>query len=800
MKQSKKTIFVLAIIFLFSIFSIKPAFAREAIQIDVEAGLNGNIKSGRGFPIFLTIKNNGEDFSGSLLVNFAPSYNAGGMKAIHVELPAGTTKKYTVAVPGLSEDIGYELTRNPIVHLYKGDWRKDNEVKVNGKRTFSPKFVQQDEKSVGILSENPDRLKELKSIPATAGNVEVYPLSKKLIPTDSLGLDLLDYIIVDEYALTQLDEKQQKSIHDWIEDGGVLIAGATPEGLDSFGLLKDNMPMGINSEKELTNLSFLAVNNEEKPNFSQLPIFIGNINEKAIVMTEVDSTPVIARKQIGKGEIIQTAFSLGDEPLSSWKNYNTWLGSLLSQSDSSHLQSIMQNNGMGFYDSFSYELVDINQLFESSQFSLGVILSVLAGYFIVIVPLLYIILRKLDRREHAWWLIPVISILFSLGIFLTGAKDRIASPQINQMASLEADGNGGLSGIYGATLMSNTSGDYTFIYPKGEFNGSPIDRHGAGSIESLSKQAVVENKLKTDQITFNNVEYWSTRSLLGFTHIKKAGQFQVHLSINNQKITGEIKNQFPYDFEEVYIWSGYRTYKLGKLSKGQSLTVNEKMLDSYLLAPIHNGNLSGYPSNVTKDEIFRLKKDRLQWIAGNLSERMNKDSLPVVYGITKSPVIEAELEKKKAKMRNLSLIYQPFEITGVINGPFTLNQNSIRTKTSVIKGNIYEENVGRGNEMMLEDGEYEINYYLPKQLISDRTDIEQLSLQIEPSNFVDYQLFDFTAKKYIPIDEKNKVTVFDKQIDRYYKNGTFKIKILKLGQGDPHVFLPNLTVKGEVRP
>lgn len=151
-------------------------------------------------------------------------------------------------------------------------------------------------------------------------------------------------------------------------------------------------------------------------------------------------------------------------------------------------------------------------------------------------------------------------------------------------------------------------------------------------------------------------------------------------------------------------------------------------------------------------------------------------------------------------MRNLSLIYQPFEITGVINGPFTLNQNSIRTKTSVIKGNIYEENVGRGNEMMLEDGEYEINYYLPKQLISDRTDIEQLSLQIEPSNFVDYQLFDFTAKKYIPIDEKNKVTVFDKQIDRYYKNGTFKIKILKLGQGDPHVFLPNLTVKGEVRP
>ena len=107
--------------------------------------------------------------------------------------------------------------------------------------------------------------------------------------------------------------------------------------------------------------------------FTQLPIFIGNINEKAIVMTEVESTPVIARKQIGKGEIIQTAFSLGDEPLSSWKNYHTWLGSLLSQSDSSHLQLVMQNNGMGFYDNFSNELVDINELFESSQFSLGII-------------------------------------------------------------------------------------------------------------------------------------------------------------------------------------------------------------------------------------------------------------------------------------------------------------------------------------------------------------------------------------------------------------------------------------------
>ncbi|MGE8206718.1 hypothetical protein ACQKP0_19595 [Heyndrickxia sp. NPDC080065] len=795
MKLLKKWTLFVAMIIIFPILIVKPIYAKESIQIKVEAGINGSLKSERGFPVYITIKNNGEDFKGDLLIDFAASYNSSGSKAIHVELPAGMTKKFVVSVPGLLEDIGYDFTKKPIVHLYKGSWKNGDEVKGSGSLTFSPKFAPQTEKSIGILSENPDRLKELKTIQPNFEEVGVYTLSKSTIPPDALGLELFDYIFVDEYAVTQLDESQQRAIQDWIKNGGVLISGATPNGLQSFGILKDDMPMNLSKETKIKNLSFLEVNKNKKPPFNELPVFTGELKDQTNIITKVDNIPLIVNKKVGNGEIWQTAFSLGDEPLSTWQGYHNWLGFLLTQAKSSQPKS-MFNSGGGFFDSIYYEFAEVNELFPSSQFSIGTTVMILVCYFLLIVPILYFVLKKLDKREHSWWIIPVISIVVSMGIFFTGAKDRISKPQINQMGTFEANGNGQLFGLFGTSLMSNKGGDYVFSFPKGQFNAIPIN----GRRLKTDNQTVIENKLNTDQFNFNNVEYWSTRSLLGFVNVQIDGEFLINLSLNNQKLVGKIENQFPYDFEKVYIWTGDQTYSLGKLKKGESVTVNEKMNEPYLSAPIYSDISGGYSQINNVRDISKMKMERLEGMAGLLSQNYNKENQPVIYGITSSPVVQTKLENKTAKINNLSLIYQPFTIGGNINGPFTLNQNSIRMSVSVIKGNIMEGKTGKGNDMMLDDGEYEITYQLPQQMNVEKTIIQEFKIQLEENRLVDYSIYDFSKGKYVSLNQKNKVIIFDNTPDRYYSNGNFKIKLTKTAQGDPHVNLPEFTVKGEVRP
>lgn len=786
--------YALFFILLFISLIAQPVTAAKSsgIKMSIETGIDSKIMSGQGFPLSITVENSGEDFSGDLLINFYPSYNSSGSKAVRIELPKGDKKTYSVSIPGYSEDQPYNNQNFQSIHLYEGDWQDDEEVDYKGPKNLKPKFIDMMKNTVAVLSEDPDRLKELKAL-SVGNQFEVLTMTETDVPENAAGLDMLDYIVMDEFSVSTLSNKQQEAIKEWIVRGGTLIAGAAPDASQSYGILYEVLPMEMKSEGVL-NSAYFKTNPEVKTDFENVPVFTGPLVKNAKVVGKLNALPVVVQKEFGSGQILQTAFSLGDEPISAWKGYGDWFQATLLDNNPKKMNQF--NGSPNPFENLYYEFAESNEYFKSVQFSLGQLALFLIIYLLILVPILYFVLKKWDKREHAWWVIPVIAFFSSTLIFSVGARDRLASAKINQMGVFRAEG-GQLEGIQAVSLLSNTGGNYQMSFSDGAFNGVP------GSMQpSMEAQhyAVLEEDRNGQMVTFPGVEYWSTRTQFGPAAKTDAGEFVSDLKFENKKLTGSIKNEFPYDFEEIYIWSGSKKVKLGSLKKGETIKVDKALGMDYLTSPdgYLNHNYYGSP----QQDLMKMKKERLEnRVSELLANNQHSENIPVIYGYTKDSVLKINLKERKKSENNVFLIFQPVTVKENLKGPFILKNDVLKMQLEVLTGGIMEEMNLAKNEAMIDDGEYEWIAHVPALFMNDKVKLSEVAISIK-GKYITYSLFDYSTSTYTPLDETKKSYQFTgEDLGKYVsKEGEIKIKLLKAAKGDPHVYLPAITVKGEVKP
>jgi hypothetical protein len=69
--------------------------------------------------------------------------------------------------------------------------------------------------------------------------------------------------------------------------------------------------------------------------------------------------------------------------------------------------------------------------------SLNLIALFTLGYVLLLVPINYLVLKRLDRKELAWLTTPAIIVLFSVGSYAIGASTRAHIVSFNRVAVLE---------------------------------------------------------------------------------------------------------------------------------------------------------------------------------------------------------------------------------------------------------------------------------------------------------------------------------------------------------------------------
>jgi len=799
-KRWTKAIFVMTLGFLIFLFMEDITLAQAQIKISVEEGIDGKVKEGRGFPLKVTVENTGSDFKGDLLFDYAPSYQTGGARALSIDVPANSKRTYTLSIPGFNDEIRHNSNQETI-HLFQGSWEKGKEIKFKGDKRLTPNFIYSNYTAIGLLSENPDRLKGIKGANMGGNQVEALTLTKENIPEEKSGFQMLDYLIIDQFNISELSQDQQSALKSWVETGGVLFIGGAPHLEDTLGSAADMAPLTFGEESTLSDTSTFNVKKNIEASFNSLAIYKGTVKTESVVLVEQDGIPLVVKRSEGLGEVWQTAFSLGDPVLNGWESYDEWFANVLSKTEPYFL--LGQSNGdQSFLERIYYEVADSNELFPTTNFKVSTLVIILIIYLIVLVPLLYFLLRKVDKREQAWWIIPAISVLVSSGIFITGAKDRISKPHLNQMSVLKVEEDKSVNGISAFSALSNSGGDYDFVSDKHNLDITPARvRNSAGGVNQY-KFAVEEMTKDNRSITFRDVEYWSTRTLLGTSEKEEVGRFIPELVLEDQTLSGTIQNDFPYDFTDVYIWSGSRMYRLGDMKAGDTLEVDKKLSTNYLSSPIGvTPNMSAPLPN--QQNIKQQKKERLENFASQMISADNDNNSPVIFGYTNAEIFRMKIKNKESKSENFSLLYQHFPSLGNYKGAITLRNEQLDLDVLPVNGQVIEHYSHNGaDEMGLEDGTYELSIHLPNQIELSKVTLHSLNMTLHTGGVLQFSLVNPKTDERMVLSESstNSIEVKEKLNNYINDNGEIVFEFEKRSQGDPFVRLPDIVLKGEVRP
>jgi len=773
----KKYSIVFLTIFFILLFMPSLTFASQDISVKIEAGFNNRVKMNSGYPLKATITNNGlESFSGDLVIHFPIDYSNVGAKIISVNVEAKETKTYEVSMTSTFEPYQSSI-QDQNVFLYSGSWKKGKKIDFSGDKYFSPYYFDINQKTVGILSENPDRLNPIKG-----NSVYYFNLNKDNMPEKSEALSMLDIIIIDEFAVSSFSKEQTNALKEWVNNGGTLIVGATTNAQASYGDIYSLLPMKLNQETKLDSLD-LSSSGYGSVILKNVQLFYGEFEKDAVALAE-NNIPIILNKDYGNGQIFQTAFSLGDEPNMNTEGFPAYLVNIIEKIDHSRFQAYSSQQ-------LYWSLGEPAEIFINSSISVGQLVLILLIYLIIIVPVLYFILKKIDKREAAWWIIPSISIVTSLLIFGIGAKDRISNPKMNELGVYVSNQNN-LMGYYSVAFQSNTGGEYTLTVQNHEY--MPIPTSSVYST-NLSNITHFQDKRNETDIIFPNVEYWSIRSLIGKSSQTVSGSFTTDLTVVNKELKGTITNQYPYNFDEIFIWTGQSFYSLGPVNQGETINVNVKVYQNVLTSPSYNKY-----SSSTQDLDFESRASSALITAASDHFIQNIQE-PVIAGYTSDQVIKVEMVAKNVSKNRKSLILQPFIPNTEIEGAFNLSSNDMNLELNVVEGSIGFDYTDQllSKRLILEKGTYHLIYKLPKALIQkENIKFEELSFQNLSSNIPLYLINQVNNEKLLLNDSGGSFQITENVNQYISSEGSIMVEFEIPDDSYPTIALPELSMKGNV--
>ncbi|MFK5708508.1 DUF7408 domain-containing protein [Lysinibacillus boronitolerans] len=794
MKKTKWTALTLLVMLVMSfILPATEASAAATLEVKATAGISGKAKYQSVVPLQVTVKNNGADFSGDMAINSSNSYEAASALVVPIDIAAGEEKTFTFYLDGLAD---YSYSDTDLFAFYEGNIEKGKKIAYKGTKRLQSNFLDPSSTFIYTLTDKSDRLSALLRLSTfvAQSNVEVFNINQLkdyTLPEDSQGLAMANVIVVDEVAIADLSQKQQEALLKWVQDGGTLLLGAADQINATAGIFKEYLPLSLS--QEMTAISAEALTKMSGGGIFTQPISVysATSSEGSLPVLTENNTVLAAKKKVGSGEVIQTTFSLGDQPLASMDGYGALLAKVI------NIQSISQQGimrqGQSPLDQISYELRNINELFPSFEVSVSYMLIVIILYILIIGPILYFILKKADKREHAWWIIPSISVVLSIVLFIVGAKDRIVQPQVQQSAFYKVNEDNSVNGYYVESILTNRSGDFVV---NADQNTTAVALRNynnfTGTMGPLHESSYIKENASGSTLTLRDLSYWSVQSFGGKTSAQNIGKMDIDITLKNEKLTGTVKNNFPFALKDVTLISGVKEVKLGDIEANGTLQVNKELKTTVLQKPsIFNNYNYSYPSK--KDEVDPMRIERMKTLALPLVE---KDNQPILTAWTDQAVVGVELETS-ANMSPITMLVQPFKGKVELTGPFTMKRNNFSYSVEPLSANGYYEKIEEElNKWYLSEGLYEVTMAMPDQFMDAVESLNELTISNKDVSRMQLSIWNNETNIYEPLVDTKQV--FTDKVSTYFnQDGELRIEI-KYGP-DPsgeQTKLPDIELKG----
>lgn len=198
--------------------------------------------------------------------------------------------------------------------------------------------------------------------------------------------------------------------------------------------------------------------------------------------------------------------------------------------------------------------------------TLGPIVAVLAGYVVLVGPVLYLVLRRLRRLTAAWLAIPVLALVVSVGVVLTSSGwDTGGRPAAS--AIVQTSDAGGQVAVQ-QLVVDRSGGERTVAFPAGWtavgrnpylwFGGSDVARTASAVGDGLE----VRTRLEAGQVAVVEAEGPRTGALLDVeANAVDAGE-----------VRGEVTNLTAVTLRSVAVFGGGAAVLIGDIEAGATAT------------------------------------------------------------------------------------------------------------------------------------------------------------------------------------------------------------------------------------
>lgn len=411
---------------LYAVVSPVHAAQNTAVKLSVQAGYDSYFRGSEWIPLQIQVSNDGPEIAGTLEVTYlnTPGLGASAYKT-SIDLPTKSSKQVFM----------YVVLESYVSQLQVDLVNADGVVVASDNRSM--KLARPFDQIYAVITESPRGAVDLKSVRTGAG--ESYQINWGIanIPPNAAGLRGMDALVLTDVDTGNLTNDQRQAIRDWVLTGGHLVVSGGPSWQKTQAGLADLLPFQPSGTTTLTALPSLATfagtpaDKLAAPDGTTIIVAQGKVLPDTQVMIQESGTPMLVRKTLGEGLVDYLTTDPGLEPYLSWGGRGTFWFTVFSTSGQQR-------------PSWSHGIIDVNQATYAANSIKGARLpdvfqlcGFLAVYIILIGPLNYLILRRIGRRELAWFTIPIVILLCSVTAYATGFSLRGTAATVNRLALVQ---------------------------------------------------------------------------------------------------------------------------------------------------------------------------------------------------------------------------------------------------------------------------------------------------------------------------------------------------------------------------
>lgn len=607
------------------------------IKLEVYPGFDGEMK-GDWVPVRVKITNSGAAVEGELIARRPDIIHR--LHAVErVKLAGGTSREVSLLLsPALASpetEVVFRTDEGVVAReRLRGKDRSDMDV------------------LIGVLSDSPELSSQLKKwIGTTARDPEILVKGIKAeeLPNRDLGLSGLDVLVINGIEIDSLGKSRQKAIRRWVEEGGLLVV-AGPSSASSPGKLGSILPVqgkgkGKAALKDLKPFSRWG----NVPDLNA-PLTISRVRlaDGGQAIVSAGDLPLLARRPAGAGVVIYAAYDLTAPPLAEWSgNQRLWREMLfLGKGDGAVLRL---GNLVSSVASLEEVLMQLPPLRLPS-------LSVMAALFLVyalgIGPGVFWILNRLNRREWAWWVIPSLGIVVSLGIYAYGQITRGSDVLVHNLAYVETkdSGEARVQGV--SAFWSQGAGTYR-LNGKSNLWLWPLSQR-----EQSRSEAAVSTR---PSVAFFDVPYWAPREISVETTAFLGGDLRAVATFRDGAWRWEVKNGTRLFLRDVNLIQGDRVYRVGSLAPGETRTLKAE--------DVSLGIQNEFP-DLLKPELIQMRQQKMERRREQTREELMQDLVTGywVTGWTEEPVFSYEVQGYETRSENLTMVLGRLEVEPIKRG------------------------------------------------------------------------------------------------------------------------------------